>query len=146
MDISKISEKSCNAVIFPGVIGANSENFNINIMDPAVIGVFIPIIGIAAGVIIVAYLRRYENAERMAMIEKGVDPSVFAKRARNTSAPLRFALLFIGVGLGLLLGNALDNAFNMQETAYFAMVFICGGIGLLVAYIIEEKKAKEEQS
>jgi hypothetical protein len=115
-------------------------------MDVEVLGVMIPIIGIVGAFIMIVYLRRYENAERMAMIEKGVDPTLFAKKQRGTNTgPLRAALLFIGAGLGLLVAYFLDRAFYMEEVAYFSMLFIFGGLGLGAAYLVEEKKIKEEQ-
>lgn len=92
--------------------------------------------------IMIVYLRKYTNIERMALIEKGEQP--FQMRQSNTSIPLRFSLLLIGFGLGLLIGYFLDALFNMQEVAYFSMIFVFGGGGLGLAYIIEEKKAKKE--
>ena len=81
------------------------------------------------------------------MIEKGVDPQFFEtkKRPVNTSWSLRFALLLIGAGVGLLLGNVLDQAYYMEEVAYFSMLFICGGLGLAASYVIEERKLKGEE-
>lgn len=114
-------------------------------MGVQIIGVFIPIIAIIGGVLIVIYLRKYSNDERMAMIEKGVDPSLFAKKSRHDTAALRASLLLIGVGVGFLLGYFLDRQFYMEEVAYFSMLFICGGLGLGAAYMIEEKKNKKEQ-
>ena len=115
-------------------------------MDVAVIGVFIPIIAIISAIVMIIYLRKYENDERMAMIEKGVDPALFnLKKQRSTSLPLRFSLLLIGVGLGLFIGYFLDVHFGMDEVAYFSMLFIFGGIGLGLAYVIEEKKMKAEK-
>lgn len=109
------------------------------------IGVFIPIIAIAGLFIMIVYLRRYENAERMAMIEKGVGPELFStRRKRNTSIALHTSLLFIGAGIGLLIAYFLDRAFYMEEVAYFSMLLIFGGLGLGAAYVIEEKKAKQE--
>jgi hypothetical protein len=81
-------------------------------MHVETLGVMIPIIAIIGGIIMVIYLRRYENVERMAMIEKGVDPSVFARKSRNTSGALRASLLFIGAGTGLLLGS---NTKSMKQ-------------------------------
>ena len=110
------------------------------------IGVFIPIIFIAGLFIMIVYLRRYENAERMAMIEKGVGPELFStRRKRNTSVALHTSLLFIGAGIGLLIAYFLDRAFYMEEVAYFSMLLIFGGLGLGAAYVIEEKKAKQEK-
>lgn len=106
------------------------------------LAVTVPIIGLF---VMLVYLRRIENSERLAMIDKGVDPTLFAKKQRNTSFPLRVSLLCIGVGLGFLLGYFLDRNFNMQETGYFSMLFIFGGLGLGGAYLVEEKKNKESQ-
>ena len=115
-------------------------------MEVEVLGVMIPIVALIGTFIMVVYLRRYENAERMAMIEKGVDPSIFVKKARRTSfGTLRASLLLIGAGIGLLIAYFLDRAFHMEEVAYFSMLFVFGGLGLGGAYLAEEKKIKEEQ-
>jgi hypothetical protein len=110
------------------------------------LAIMIPIVAIVGFFMMIIYLRRFENAERMAMIEKGVDPSLFAKKQRgNSSGPLRASLLFMGAGVGLLIAYFLDRAYNMEEVAYFSMLFIFGGLGLGAAYLVEEKKIKEEQ-
>lgn len=115
-------------------------------MRVEILGVMIPMIAIVGAVITIIYLRRYENAERMAMIEKGVDPSLFAKKSRSASGPLRAGLLLIGAGTGLLLGSILSNVFDMERpVAYFSMILFFGGLGLIGAYVIEEKKIKEEK-
>jgi F0F1-type ATP synthase assembly protein I len=114
-------------------------------MDAEILGVMIPIIAIIGVFTMIVYLRKYENQERMAMIDKGVDPQFFnVKKQRNNSLPLRISLLLIGGGVGLLLGYFLDRAFYMEEVAYFSMLFIFGGLGLGASYLIEEKKMKEE--
>jgi F0F1-type ATP synthase assembly protein I len=110
-----------------------------------ILGVMIPIVAIIGVFTMIIYLRKYENQERMAMIDKGVDPQFFnLKKERNTSLPLRAALLFIGGGLGLMLGYFLDMLFGMEEVGYFSMVFVFGGLGLGCSYMIEEKKIKDE--
>lgn len=115
-------------------------------MEVAMLGVMVPIVGLIGAFIMVIYLRKYENQERMAMIEKGVDPQFFnIRKNKNTSTPLRASLLLIGAGLGLLMGYFLDETFYMQEVAYFAMLFIFGGLGLGASYLIEEKKIKDEK-
>lgn len=113
-------------------------------METEIIGVFIPIIAIIGAVIVIIYLRRYQNEERMAMIDKGLSPADQHRRRSNTSGPLRFSLLLIGIGLGFIVGYFLDSNTNMDELSYFSMLFIFGGIGLGLSYLIEEKKAKEE--
>jgi hypothetical protein len=111
-------------------------------MEVAIIGTLIPII-ISIGVFItIIYIRKFANLERMAIIDKGMDPAIFKKE--SSSAPtLRTALLLIGAGIGLMLGYFLDRAWDMEEVAYFSMIFVFGGIGLGLAYLIEEKKMKK---
>lgn len=112
-------------------------------MEVAALGVMIPIVAIVGTFTMIVYLRKYENTERMAMIEKGVGPEMFNnKRRRNTSVALHASLLFIGAGIGLLIAYFLDQAFYMEEVAYFSMLLIFGGLGLGAAYVIEERKMK----
>ncbi|GHN03054.1 hypothetical protein WSM22_45430 [Cytophagales bacterium WSM2-2] len=111
-------------------------------MSTAAMGVMVPIIGMIGLFITIIYIRRFENLERMAIIEKGLDPGAF-KKASAAVPTLRWALLFIGAGTGLLFAYFLDRAWRMEEVAYFSMILIFGGAGLLLAYIIEERKAKE---
>lgn len=111
-----------------------------------ILGIMIPLAGVIGAYIMIVYLRRFENTERMAMIEKGVDPALFTKKKRGgTSGTLRASLLFIGAGIGLLVAYFLDRTFYMEEVAYFSMLFIFGGLGLGAAYVIEEKKNSQEQ-
>lgn len=115
-------------------------------MGPDILGIVMVIIAIVGAYIMIVYLRKFTNEERIAMIEKGVDPQFFnVKKSFNTSVPLRASLLMIGGGVGLLLGHFLDRTFDMEEVAYFSMLFICGGIGLGASYLIEEKKIKSDE-
>jgi hypothetical protein len=114
-------------------------------MQPDILGIIMVIIAIVGAYIMIVYLRKFTNEERIAMIEKGVDPQFLnGKKVFSTSLPLRASLLMIGGGVGLLLGHFLDREFYMEEVAYFSMLFICGGIGLGASYLIEEKKIKSE--
>jgi len=113
-------------------------------MDVAVIGTLIPIISVVGAFIMVVYLRKFQNMERMAIIDKGLDPTLF-KVERSSAGALRWSLLLIGAGLGLLMGYWLDSTFDMEEIAYFSMLFIFGGLGLGLAYMIEEKKSSDNK-
>ena len=64
-------------------------------MDVQIIGVMIPIVFLVGAFIMIVYLRKYQNIERMAIIEKGLDPSLF-KMERSSAGTLRASLLFIG--------------------------------------------------
>lgn len=105
----------------------------------AVLAISIPVLMTVGTFTMVIFIRRYINIERMAIIEKGLNPEHF--RGKGTSfGALRAALLLIGGGLGLLMGYWLDRAFYMEEVGYFSMLLIFGGIGLGLAYIIESRK------
>lgn len=95
----------------------------------------------------IVYLRK---RERMAMIERGMDP----RRYKPQSAPfqnLKWGLLLIGAGFGLFLAYILDHtAFNhfkgqfndddANVAVYFALIAIFGGSGLFLSYLIEKKE------
>lgn len=108
-------------------------------------GMSIPIIITIGAFVMIAYIRKFVNLERMAIIEKGLSPELF-KNEGTISFSLRASLLLIGVGFGFLLGYWLDSAFDMEEVGYFSMLFICGGIGLGMAYILEERKQRERNN
>jgi hypothetical protein len=111
------------------------------IIVPA-LGVMLPIIITLGAFIMVVYLRKFQNTERMLIIEKGLSPDMF-KSVGTTPTTIRWSLLLIGVGIGFLMGYWLDRTFDMEEVGYFSMLFIFGGIGLGLAYFIEEKKDKK---
>jgi hypothetical protein len=106
-----------------------------------VFGIMLPIIISLGAFVMIVYIRKFANLERMAIIEKGLNPDLF-KAERSTSGTLRASLLLIGVGIGFLVGYWLDRTFDMEEVGYFSMLFIMGGLGLGLAYFIEEKKVK----
>jgi len=97
------------------------------------------------GIVYVVSSSRHKQI--MAMIEKGADPALFRRKGRfNKNSILKYGLLFIGVGVGILLGNLLESMAGLQtEAAYFSMILLFGGAGLITAFLIEGKK-KEEKS
>ena len=113
-------------------------------MEPQMIGVFIPIIGIIGAVVVIIYLRRFQNQERMAMIDRGLSPADLKKPQEEGFGTLKFALLLIGIGLGFLVGYFIDANTRMDEMSYFSMLFLFGGIGLIVAYTIQQKRIQNK--
>ena len=80
------------------------------------------------------------------MIEKGIDMSQYQKHKKGGTGVIKFALMAVGVGIGLLVVNMLDAYTPLNdEICYFSMVFLFGGAGLFAAYKIIEKKEKEEK-
>jgi hypothetical protein len=119
-------------------------------------------LGITAGILIstglfamifgIVYLAK---RERMAMIERGMDP----RRYKPQSAPfqnLKWGLLLIGAGFGLFLAYLLDRTLfsNMRGSfeddsnvaIYFALIAIFGGLGLFASYRIEKKEVEKENN
>ncbi len=85
------------------------------------------------------------NKERLALIEKGADATIFVK-GKQHSAPiwkvlvLNLAFLFMGVGLGVFLASLLDNYSTMDSDAvYPALIFFMAGIGLYVGFTQTKK-------
>ena len=88
--------------------------------------------------------------EKMAMIERGMDP----RRYKPQSAPfhnLKWGLLLMGAGIGLFLAYVLDifvfhTSENDNPAIYFALIAIFGGGGLFLSYLIEKKEADKFKS
>ena len=87
------------------------------------------------------------NKERMALIEKGADASLFSTNTRSYSnVTLKFGMLAVGIGIGILLGALLTQYTTLEEpVAYFSMIFLFGGLGLIFNYLIEKKNHTEKK-
>ena len=90
--------------------------------------------GIFAIVYVIAITR---HRERMSMLEKGVDPALFASKGGAHSNTLKFGMLSIGIALGILLGNLLEGTYDMGgHVAFLSMIFLFGGLSLVANYLI----------
>ena len=107
--------------------------------------ILIPLIifGAVFGIVFVVISAR--NRERMAMIEKGVNPKDFmVQRKLSVYSILKWALLLVGVGLGLFLGSVMDTYTALpQEPAYIGCALLFGGLGLAIAFLIQKRADKE---
>jgi hypothetical protein len=94
------------------------------------------------GIIYLIYSTR--NRERLALIEKGVDASVFIQ-GRGNGVPmwkifiLNTAFLLIGIGIGVFIALLLTTYTALPDTVYPATIIIMSGVGLLVGF----NKAKD---
>ncbi|HEA29268.1 MAG TPA: hypothetical protein ENH91_04630 [Leeuwenhoekiella sp.] len=110
--------------------------------------VFISAFVVIFGIFYLHYSTR--NKERLALIEKGADANIFVSNKKDVqSAPvwkiflLNFGLLLVGVGLGILLGFTLQNAFIFNSgAAITASIFLMSGISLLVGFFLTQKLIK----
>lgn len=102
------------------------------------------IFGTFFGILYVFFTTR--NKERLALIEKGAEASLFNTGSKNnvTKVILNIGLLAIGIGVGVLLGTLLEEIGLDDDMAYSSMIFICGGIGLVAGFFLTRKLEKEE--
>jgi len=112
-------------------------------------------LGVLAGIIIslgffalvfsVFYLYK---REKMAMIERGMDPRIY----KPQSAPyqnLKWGLLLMGAGIGLFLAYVMDHKVFTDDyhhgALYFSLIGIFGGLGLFISYLIEKKETLDKK-
>jgi len=106
--------------------------------------IIVPIIfGAVFGVFYLYFSTR--NKERLALIEKGADASIFGK-GKQHAAPiwkvlvLNLAFLSMGIGLGTFIASILDSYTTLDEDAlYPAIIFFTAGVGLYVGFMQTKK-------
>ena len=106
---------------------------------------FIAFFAMVFGIMYLFFTTR--NRERMALIEKGADASLFNTGKTHLSGfnwgkfALKTGMLLIGIGLGIIAGAILDSvdAFPYPEPGYFSMIFIFGGLALVIFYLIDRR-------
>ncbi len=92
----------------------------------------------------------------MAMIEKGINPPEFKSTSPminplrllqgNVLSNLKWGLLAVFAGIGLLVGQQLEYYFGFhEEAAVFGSILTAGGLALIIFYLIAAKKLKKEQ-
>lgn len=100
------------------------------------------ILGVIFGSIVMLVYLNIRKKERLALIEKGINASVFAVKP-NSSPSLKWGIFLTGLAIGLLIGNLLEAYTAMRpEVAYFSMIFLFGGLGLVIYYVIARKRSE----
>ncbi len=116
-------------------------------MEDAIISIVFFLTGFGAlfGILYIYYTTR--NRERLALIEKNADPSILKNEPRSgrlRTFVIKLGMLFVGGGLGTLIGNILAQSTNLDpEAAYISMIFLFAGAGLIISYFIAKKVQKE---
>ncbi|WP_420321929.1 DUF6249 domain-containing protein [Flagellimonas sp.] len=112
--------------------------------------IILPII--FGAVFAIAYLHySTRNKERLALIEKGADSSIFVK-GRDRIVPiwkiiiLNLALLLMGIGAGIVIGGMLWKSLHLDgDIAMPGSIFLLAGTGLLIGFFITKKMYDEER-
>ena len=110
--------------------------------------IIIPVIfGAIFGVFYLYFSTR--NKERLALIEKGADASIFMK-GKQQAAPiwkvliLSLALLFMGIGIGIFIASILHYNLGVDDdVAYPGTIFLMAGIGLFAGFTMTKNLDKE---
>ena len=113
-------------------------------------GILIPIsLFLAIFGIVYLYLST-RNKERLALIEKGADATIFMK-GRNYNTPmwkviiLNLALLLMGIGLGVFIASLLDTFSGLGEAVYPATIFFMAGVGLFTGFNLSKNLDKDKE-
>jgi uncharacterized membrane protein YjfL (UPF0719 family) len=101
----------------------------------------ISVFAMVFGIVYVAF----RHKERMTLIRSGVSASNLETRG-NILGSLKWGMIFIGIGLGLIAGKIIASSTSMEEeAAFFSMICLFGGIALMIYYIIANRfKGKEK--
>lgn len=82
------------------------------------------------------------HKERIALIEKGADASIFQTQRKKYGA-LKLGLLAIGVAAGIIIGEVLHIHGDVDpEIAGSSMICLFAGIALLASHFIIRKSEK----
>ena len=105
---------------------------------------FIAFFATVFGIMYVFYSSR--NKERLALIEKGADASLFntGKEEKRSFSwgkfTLKVGMLFMGIGIGVIIAGLMSSAGVLNEgTNYPSMIFFFGGLSLVLFYVIDRK-------
>lgn len=88
------------------------------------------------------------NKERMALIEKGADASIFVKGNKGT-APIwklilmNLALLLMSIGVAIFIATFLNEIGLDEDVAYPGTIFLMAGIGLFIGFSMVKKLERE---
>ena len=113
------------------------------------VAIIVPVACSIGAFTMIIMLRSYSNRERMAMIERGMNPAdlkIWAQKRYDPYQSVRFACTAIGIGTGLFIGHILrSSGAQVFERGGIigGLTFICGGLGLLAGFFIEYKLRKE---
>ncbi len=98
------------------------------------------VLAVIFGFVVMLVYLNIRKKERMLLIEKGANASVFATKP-ETASSLKWGILLAGLAGGLLIGNLLDVYTGMHsEVAYFSMLFLFGGTALILYYMIAGRR------
>ncbi len=89
-----------------------------------------------AGFGIAYYYFTTRSRERLALIEKGLDPMAFAQSRSYLPLLLLLGVLSMGIAVGIAAGAVLTQLVGSQSYVYPATIFFGAGLSLVIAYYL----------
>ena len=106
--------------------------------------VFISLFVVIFGIFYLFFSTR--NKERLALIDKGAEASIFIKGGNRGSGLfwkiflLNLSVLLMSIGLAVFLASFMVHTMNLyEEVAYPGTIFLMAGIGLFVGFSMTKK-------
>ena len=114
----------------------------------AAITIFVSLFLVIFGITYLYFSTRHK--ERITLIEKGADASIFVSEKKRRTAPvwkvliLNLALLLMGIGAGIVIGGLLWRNANIDgDIAMPGSIFLMAGTGLLVGFFLTKNMDQE---
>jgi len=107
---------------------------------------FITAFAMIFGIFYMFYTTR--NKERLALIEKGADASLFKTGGSSAGGfgkifgVLKIGLFLIGLGSGVAMGYFVGTLGMHEGASYPSMILLFGGLGLVIYYLISRNRAE----
>ncbi len=108
--------------------------------------VLVPFIVFATIFGIVYVFLTTRNKERMALIEKGADASLFNTNRKYNwkNFVLSSGMLLVGISLGIMVGSMLTKSMQLEKgVAYPMSIFFFAGLSLIIYFFVARKLDKE---
>jgi hypothetical protein len=111
--------------------------------------VFISLFVVVFGIFYLFFSTR--NKERLALIEKGAEASIFIKGGGGGTYSfwkvflLNLSVLLMSIGLAVFIASFMVHSLNMyEEVAYPGTIFLMAGIGLFVGFTMTKKLSQAD--
>ena len=86
------------------------------------------------------------HKERMMLIKTGGQASSLETKG-NILGSLKWGMIFIGIGLGIIIGKIVASNTSMEEeAAFFSMICLFGGAALMLYYIFANRMKDSEKT
>jgi hypothetical protein len=110
--------------------------------------VVVPLVMFGATFGIVYVITSARHKEKMALIEKGADPTLFKRQQFKFSQynVFKYGLLLVGIAIGIILAGIMAEIHFIDDVAaYFSSILFFGGLALIAAFLLRNKLDKENQ-